>query len=107
MAEIQVAVAGEDAVSATEKLLNIPGISGKYQVWQEVQKEGVSATIATIVNIVDGTIVIAEEIRKWYLEYKQFKSGKKIVKVLMIGKNKEKLLLEGATVEEIQKILQD
>ena len=107
MAEIQVAIAGEDAVSATEKLLKIPGISGNYQVWEEVQKEGVSATIARIVGIVGGAIVIAEQIRKWYLEYKQHKSGKKIVKVLIVGKNKERLLLEGATVEQIQQILQD
>ncbi|MGB6300992.1 MAG: hypothetical protein WBF90_33120 [Rivularia sp. (in: cyanobacteria)] len=47
----------------------------------------------------------AEQIRKWYLEYKQHKSGKKIAKVLIVGKNGERLLLEGATAEQINKIL--
>ena len=106
MAEIQVAIAGEDAVSATERLLQIPGISGNYHIWEEVKKEGVSATIAKIVSAADETIALGEEISKWYVEYKQNKSGKKIVKVLMISQSGERLLLEGATVEQIQQFLQ-
>ena len=50
-------------------------------------------------------LLIAEQIRKWYLEYKQHKSGKKIAKVLIVGKNGERLILEGATAEQIQRIL--
>ncbi len=106
MAEIQVAIAGEDAVSATERLLEIRGISGNYHVWEEVKKEGVSATIAKIVSVTDETIAIGEEISKWYVEYKQNTSGKKVVKVLMMGQNGQKLLLEGATVEQIQQFLE-
>ena len=105
MAEIQVAIEGEDSVSATEKLLSISGISGNYTKSGETEKEGVVTTIATIVGIVGGTMAIAEQIRKWYLEYKQSKSGKTIPKVLIVGKNGERLLLEGATAEQIQKIL--
>ena len=106
MAEIQVAIAGEDAVSATEKLLKIPGVSGNYQIWEEVKKEGVSATIAKIISVVDENIAIGEEVRQWYVEYKQNKSGNKVVKVLMISQNGQKLLLEGATAEKIQEFLQ-
>ena len=106
MAEIQVAIAGKDAVSATEKLLRIPGVSGNYQVWEEVKKEGVSATIAKIISVADENIAIGEEICKWYVEYKENNSGKNVVKVLMISQKGQKLLLEGATAEQIQQFLQ-
>jgi hypothetical protein len=70
---------GEDAVTATEALLQIPGISGNYKVNVNAQeREPVITTVATIVGIVGGTIAIAEQIRKWYQEYEQKKSGKKI-----------------------------
>ena len=105
MSNIQIAIEGEDSVSATEELLQIPGISGNYSAPEAVEREGTITTIATIVGIVGGTMAIAEQIRKWYLEYKQNKSGKKIAKVLIVGKNGERLLLEGATAEQIQKIL--
>ncbi|MGB7380984.1 MAG: hypothetical protein WA959_31130 [Rivularia sp. (in: cyanobacteria)] len=105
MADIQVAIEGEDAVSATEELLQISGISGSYITPTETEREITVTTIATIVGIVGGTMAIAEQIRKWYLEYKQHKSGKKIAKVLIVGKNGERLILEGATAEQIQRIL--
>jgi hypothetical protein len=105
MADIQIAVEGEDAVFATEELLAISGISGSYTTPTENQREATVATVATIVGIVGGTMAIAEQIRKWYLEYKQHKSGGKISKVLIVGKNGERLLLEGATAEQIQRIL--
>ncbi|BDI20086.1 hypothetical protein ANSO36C_58880 [Nostoc cf. commune SO-36] len=83
MAEIQLAIEGEDAIAATEALLAIPGISGNYSVSSEApEREGVIATVATIVGIVGGAIAIAEQIRKWYQEYKAKQSGKKIEKVL-------------------------
>ena len=105
MADIQVAIEGEDSVVATEALLSIEGVSGDYTKSGEIERDGGVTTIATIVGIVGGTLAIAEQIRKWYLEYKQNKSGKKIAKVLIVGKNGERLILEGATVEQIQKIL--
>lgn len=105
MANIQVAIDGKDAVSATEELLSISGISGEYTTPAETEREGVVTTIATIVGIVGGSMAIAEQIRKWYLEYKQNKSGKTIAKVLIVGKNGERLLLEGATAEQINQIL--
>jgi hypothetical protein len=107
MAEIQLAIEGEDAVAATEALLQIPGISGNYKVNANAQeREPVITTVATIVGIVGGTIAIAEQIRKWYQEYEQKKSGKKIDKVLIVGRNGRRLLLKDATVEEIRKILE-
>lgn len=106
MAEIQIEVQGEDAVEATQELLSISGVSGNYEVDTEGEREGTLATIATIVAIVGGTATLAEQIRKWYKEYKQGKSGKKIRKALIVGRNGEHILLENATVEQIQKILE-
>ncbi|MGF2038213.1 MAG: hypothetical protein RMZ43_023345 [Nostoc sp. CmiVER01] len=64
MAEIQLAIEGKDAIAATEALLAIPGISGNYAVSADAPKrEGVTATVATIVGIVGGAIAIAEQIR--------------------------------------------
>ncbi|MBH8552335.1 hypothetical protein I8751_08095 [Nostocaceae cyanobacterium CENA357] len=107
MAVAQLAIAGEDAVVATKALLEIPGISGNYSVSSDTaEREGVTATVATIVGIVGGTIAIAEQIRKWYQDYKQQKSGKRIEKVLIVGRNGRRLLLENATLEEIRQILE-
>lgn len=101
MAEIRMVIEGEGAVQATEALFQIPGISGTWTTQTELEREGTLSTIATIVGIVGGTMAIAEQIRKWYQEYKQPKSGKKIVKVLIVGRNGQRLLLEDATIEEI------
>jgi hypothetical protein len=107
MAEIQLVIEGEDAIASTEELLKIPGISGNYQVSSEVsEREGVTATIASIVGIVGGSIAIAEQIRKWYQEYQGKQSGKRIEKVLIVGRNGRRLLLKDATVEQIRQILE-
>jgi hypothetical protein len=106
MADIQIEVQGQGAVEATEDLLSISGLSGNYEVNTEAEREGTLATIATIVGIVGGTVALAEQIRKWYQEYKRGKSGKTIKMALIVGRNGEYLLLENATVEQIQKFLE-
>ncbi|WP_413171168.1 hypothetical protein [Anabaena azotica] len=107
MTEIKFSIEGEDAILATEKLLAIEGITGNYAIdSEEVKKEAVITTVATIVGLVGGAIAIAEQIRKWYLEYKQNQSGKKIAKVLIVGRNGRRLLLENATIEQIRQILE-
>lgn len=73
---------------------------------EQAEKEGVVASIASIVGIVGGTIAIAEQIRKWYQEYKLQHSGKRIAKVLIVGRNGQRLLLENATLEDIRKALE-
>ena len=106
MTEIKFAIEGEDAITATKELLAIEGITGNYTVnSEEIKKEAVITTVATIVGLVGGTLAIAEQIRKWYQEYKQQQSGKKIAKVLIVGPNGRRLLLENATIEQIRQIL--
>jgi hypothetical protein len=107
MSAIQIEVQGQDAVAATEELFSIPSISGNWETLDDVEREGTLATIGTIVGIVGGSMAIAEQIRKWYQEYKQGKSGKKIEKVLIVGRNGRRLLLENATPEQIKQVLED
>jgi hypothetical protein len=107
MTEIKFSIEGEDAVTATEKLLAIEGITGNYSTEVDIiNKEPLITTVATIVGLVGGTLAIAEQIRKWYQEYKQNQSGKKIAKVLIVGRNGRRLLLENATIEQIRQILE-
>lgn len=107
MTEIKFSIEGEDAILATEELLAIEGITGNYAIdSEEVKKEAVITTVATIVGLVGGTLAIAEQIRKWYQEYKQKQSGKKIAKVLIVGRNGRRLLLENATIDQIRQILE-
>ena len=105
MADIQIEIQGTDAIAASEELFSLPEISGNWQTVGETEKEGTLATIGAIAGIVGGTMAAAEQIRQWYQEYKQGKSGKKIYKVLLVGKNGQRLLLENATIEQIKQML--
>lgn len=106
MAAIQIAIAGPSAIAATEDLLAIDGITGTYEAEDEAEREGTLAVIATIVGIVGGTLAIAEQVRRWHQEYRSSQSGKAIAKVVIVGKNGDRLILENATVEQIQKIIE-
>jgi hypothetical protein len=101
---IEFEVEGTGAIEATEALFALSEIEGK---WETVppEREAVIATIGTIVPIVGGSIAIVEQIRKWYLEYRQGKNGAKIEKVLLVGRNGRRIVLENATLEEIKQLL--
>ncbi len=106
MADIQLSIEGQNAVEATEELFEMSEISGDWQPVGGVQRELALATIATIVGITAGTIAVAEQIRKWYNEWRKGKSGKQIEKVVIISADGERLVLEDATPEDISKILE-
>ncbi len=103
MEKIQIAIEGPDAVEATQALMAIPALSGEWQM-PEGDRKGALATLAIIVGIVGGTITAAEQIRKWWQEWKKGKSGKTIEKAVLVVKEK-RVLLEGASVDEIKAVL--
>ncbi|MFS0513572.1 hypothetical protein ACEYW6_02455 [Nostoc sp. UIC 10607] len=103
MAEIQVGIEGEGAPAAAEALLEIPGISGSYEV--PTQKEGTLAAVATIIGIVGGAVALAEQIRKWYQEWHKSHPGKQFDVVILDPDTGNRILLEEATIEEITEIL--
>lgn len=93
----------EGAPAAAEALLEIPGISGSYEV--PTQREGTLAAIATIIGIVGGVAALAEQIRKWYQEWHKSHPGKQFDVVILDPETGNRILLEEATIEEITEIL--
>ncbi len=105
MTTLQLEIEGKGAIPATEDLLQIEGLSGTYETEAEAQREVVLATIATIVAITAGTLTIAEKLYTWYQNYRRTQPKPELDKVLLIGRNGEKLVLENASIEQIKKIL--
>ena len=105
---IQLVIEGSGAEDAAKALVSLSSLEASYEKPSEVNKEaGTLAVIATVVGIVGGSMAIAEQIRKWYQEYKQANSGKKIEKVLIVGPKGQRILLEHATLDEIRKMLEN
>jgi hypothetical protein len=104
MSKIQIAIESADAPQAAAALLEIEGISGNYEV--PTQREGTLATIATIVGIVGGIATLAEQIRKWYQEWKEKQPNKVFDVIIVNPQTGSRIFLEEATIEEITDILQ-
>lgn len=107
MAEIQISVEGDGAIAATTELFAMPEIDGTWEPVEETERETVLATVGAIVGIVGGSLAIAEQIRKWYKEYHAGKNGKTIEKVLLVGRDGQRILLQDATLEQIKQILDE
>jgi hypothetical protein len=60
--EMKIEIQGQDAITATEALLQIEGVQGSYQTLDAVEREGTLVTIATIVGIVSGSLTVAEKL---------------------------------------------
>ena len=106
MADIQLEIEGSGALAATKELLQMPGLDGSWESASEgTQREGTLATIATIVVITTEALTIAEKIYQWYQKLKQAKTEASIDKVMLIGRNGERILLKNASVEQIRRIL--
>lgn len=101
---IEIEIEGEGAIAATTELFTMPEITGEWEA-APPEREAVIATIGTIIGVVGGTMAIAEQIRKWYLEYRHGKGGEKIERVLLVGKDGQRIVLENATIEEIKQLL--
>jgi hypothetical protein len=101
---ITFAIEGSAAAEAAEALLALEGVSGELEIDTATQRDGGATAIATIIGIVGGSVAIAEQIRKWYVEYRQAQRTKTIDKVLIVTSN-GRFLLEDASVEQISKLL--
>jgi hypothetical protein len=105
MADLQLEIEGEGAISASEELLKFEGFSGSYTVESdEDQKEIAIATVVAIVSLTAGTMTIANHIYNWYQNSRK-KPTSLIDKAILICGSK-KILLENATIEQIQKFLE-
>lgn len=107
MANIQLEIEGEGAASAAAELLAIPGLDGiEEPPDEEARREVTLATIATIIGITVGTIEIAEKIYQWYQNRRQGPAADTVDKVLLIGRNGDRILLKNASIEQIRQILE-
>ena len=105
MVEIKLSLEGENVDIAAEKLFETTGLQGTWELANSSQptKEGTLAVIGTVVGIVGGLVTVAEQIRKWYLEYKK---SKKKFDVVLVAKD-IRVILEDATVEDICAVLEE
>ncbi|MGF1567289.1 MAG: hypothetical protein ACFCVD_04340 [Nodosilinea sp.] len=81
-------------------------MTGTWVTDEESRKEGILATIATIVAIAAGTLSIADKLYEWYKKYQTPQSEIKIEKVVIVSPSGKRLLLKDATVEQIQEFLE-
>jgi hypothetical protein len=102
--QIQLEIQGDAAPTATAELFSTPEIEGNWQAVGEDEREGVLTTIATIVAITGGTIAIAEKLYGWF---KKNRTAKTIDRVLLVGKNGQRLLLKDATLDQIKALLEN
>lgn len=105
MTELKISLEGEAVDVAAEQLFETTGLQGNWKLStsSSPSKEGTIAVIGTVVGIVGGTVAVAEQIRKWYQEYK--KSKKKFDVVLVA--DDVRVVLENATIEDICAILEE
>ena len=104
---MKIEIQGQDAIQATEELLDIDGIDGSYETVSEVERGEPLTTIATIVGMTVGIITIADKLYHLKKKYFQNSTGSRIEKVLIVAPNGNRLLLKDATLEQIQEILKD
>ncbi len=89
--------------AAVEALLQIPGLTGTYEVPKP--KEPTTVAIATIIGIAGGTVTIAEQIRKWYQEWEDAQPDKRFNVVIFDPETGNRVFLNEASIEEITEIL--
>jgi hypothetical protein len=118
MANIEVVIEGDGAERAAEALLIDSDIDGSLETVDNSDKKDPLTTAAAIVAIaagsvgtLNGLITLSEKIYQWYKKIKQSDSNQldknqKIEKVLLIGSKGQRLLLEGATPEQIRRVLE-
>ncbi|MEM9512027.1 MAG: hypothetical protein AAFY57_17605 [Cyanobacteria bacterium J06642_2] len=107
MDAIELEIEGSGAVPATEALLQWAEVEGNWQAAGPETPRGALATIATIVAITAGSLTIAEKIYGWYQRWRSQPdaSEQHVDKVVVVVKGK-RLVLENATVAQIQKLLE-
>lgn len=105
MQPLQIAIEGNDAVDAAKALMALSSLSGTIQTPAGTRREVNLSAVATIIKIIGTTLDAAKQIKKWYEKRKKANSGRTITKAVLVG-NGKRVLLEGATVEDIKAVLE-
>jgi hypothetical protein len=102
---MQIEIQGPDAIKVAQDIVATDGVQGTYEVVSEVEREGTLATIATIIGITTGAMTIAEKLYELNKKSVNSPESVKIERVLLVGKDGDRLLLKDATLEQLQKLL--
>jgi hypothetical protein len=102
---MQIEIQGRDAIKVAQDIVATDGVQGSYEVISEVEK-GPLATIATIIGITTGAMTIAEKLYELNKKSVNSPESVKIERVLVVGKNGDRLLLKDATLEQLQRLLE-
>jgi hypothetical protein len=106
MASIELEIEGSGAIAATQALTQLEGLSVTYETEGGGDtRETILATIATIVGITAGTLEIAKKLYEWYQKYRQQTPAARIEKVVLVGRNGQRIRLENASIDQIKQIL--
>ncbi|WP_013320605.1 hypothetical protein [Gloeothece verrucosa] len=103
---MQIEIQGQDAIEIAQDIVTTEGVQGSYEVISEVEREGTLATIATIIGITTGAITIAEKLYELNKKSVNSPESVKIERVLLVGRKGDRLLLKDATLEQLQKLLE-
>ena len=122
MTKLQLTIEGPGAVAATDELMNQPELKGHWETVGEDARPVDLATIATIVEIIGGTVAIAggvagtaklgmeatktglevaQMIYDWYQKWSN-EPEQPVEKVLLILPNGERINLQRASVSQIE-----
>lgn len=102
-ARLTLIIEGPQALMAADRLLAMPGLVGSYEPVGTDAKDGTLGVIADIVTIASA-LMVAEQLRQWYLEGKA--GPERTLEKVVIEVDGVRLLLEGATIADITKLLE-
>ena len=105
MPAIRLIVEGEHAVEASENLKGIEGLTATVEPIVKEHRELALATVVSIVAIAAGTVNVADKLIVWYRDWNKGKDEKRIEKVIIVGLDGTRVLMENATPEDIAAIL--
>ena len=105
---MQIAIEGDNAINLAQEILAIPGLEGNYEVDKEVEKEGTISVVANIVEIIAGTLTVAQPLYQ-LLRQQLNKSPQsdKIETLVIISKTQKRFLIKDLSFEQLQKLLDE
>lgn len=106
MNHIQLEIEGAGAIAATHALQEIDGLDATYETVGEDTKEVALATIASIVSISAGTATLATHLYNWHKACQKKAAPQRLEKAVLVDRYGENVLMENATIAQIQAVLE-
>lgn len=106
MFELYLERADPQAAQADLEALGVLELGEREILGESTEREGTAATIITVLGIIGGAFEAASKIYEWQEKRRQAQGETaRIEKVMIVRPNGDRLLLQNASIEQIQKIL--